>query len=434
MSEDLRQFTGAPVLAGSGGLFGSPPQELCLAKAAICEEVVTSVRARFPGQVQSIILTGSLARLEATCVASQGASEIIGDAEFLLVFATRAGLPDCLQINSVRESIEAGLRRKAVHCHVSLGAVHPRYFPRLRPSVFTYELKSCGEVVWGDPGVLSQIPPFSPARIPREDGWRTLCNRLIEQLEAVEQAIADPSACAALRYRTVKLYLDMTTSLLVFLGVYEPSYLGRAQRLSSLVEDEPSAERLPFVLRPFAAKVAACTAFKLFGTVDCDLLPDRDDLTGVLRFWKESVGYARQLWRWELTQLVGVWEPFSDNVLMKKWMREQAVPDRIRGWLHVARKCGWRQGRKHWLRWARMGWHGSPRYCLYEAASQTCFRLPEVVGRAVGRSNLSFAWPSLHARIPLCEPLESNGQGTTWQKLVQVLVANYKDFLTDTRS
>ena len=423
-----------PGLKASESASGCPANNLGPLKGAISDEVVRGVNAGFPGQVLSIILTGSLARLEATCVARPDVREVVGDAEFLLVFTESAALPAASQVESVRQQVESALRQRAILCPVSFGVVHPQYFHKLRPSIFAYELRTCGEAVWGSREVLEQAPTFSNTQIPFEDGWRTLCNRLIEQLEAVEQALVQPSTCQLLHYRTVKLYLDMATSLLVFLGAYEPSYFNRAERLSLLASGGPNESRLPFPLLPFAERVAACTEFKLSGTTGSPLVPGRGDLAGVLSFWRESVGYARQLWRWELTRLAGVWEPFSDRVLMKKWMRRQTVRDKIRGWMYVARKCGWQKSHRQWRRWVRMAWHGSPRYCLYDVASQACFRLPEVVGALNGRANQSFDWGALYARIPAAESSGSNGHVTIWQQVARDIVANYRDFLTDTCS
>jgi hypothetical protein len=430
----LGRITDIPSFGVPGAASGLPSNRLGAVKAAICEGVARHANAHFPRRLRSIVLTGSLARSEATCLERTESFEILGDAEFFLVFVDKADLPCSSEIESVAREAEATLREQAIHCHVSLGAVRPRYFRRLRPNVFSYELAACGQVVWGDREILNLIPSFSPVEIPLEDGWRTLCNRLIEQLEAVEEVSARPSACTLLHYRTVKLYLDMTTSLLVFLKAYEPSYLRRAEKLNLLACDPSGKERFPFPLPPFAEQVAACTAYKLSGTTHAQLLPSKDDLAGVLSFWKRSVSFARQLWRWELTRLTGGWEPFSDYVLMKKWMGTQPLSHRVRGWLHVVRKCGWVRSRSHWLRWAKVGWRGSPRYCLYEVASHASFRLPEIVGESEGRTVSDPYWRTLCAGVPLCEAAKDNGNGTTWQEVVRSVAANYRDFLTDTRA
>ena len=65
----------------------------------------------------------------------------------------------------------------------------------------------------------------------------------------------------------------MATSLLVFLDAYEPTYAQRAQRLQEVAERLEEA-RLPFALKPFAARVDRCTRWKIahgaHGEDDCD--------------------------------------------------------------------------------------------------------------------------------------------------------------------
>jgi hypothetical protein len=44
---------------------------------------------------------------------------------------------------------------------LDLSAVKPRYFTSLRPHMYAYELRHCGQTVWGDGGAAESIPEFA---------------------------------------------------------------------------------------------------------------------------------------------------------------------------------------------------------------------------------------------------------------------------------
>src|SRR5205807_6068276 len=116
-------------------------------------------------------------------------------------------MPRSRALGPLRQSIEEGVSRRGILARVTLSAVHPDYLRKLRPHIFAYELKKCGRVIWGDSQILSLVPRFSASRIPFEDAWRLLCNRMIEQLEVLDgledrPTILPPEAF----YRTIKLY------------------------------------------------------------------------------------------------------------------------------------------------------------------------------------------------------------------------------------
>ena len=172
----------------------------------ICEQAKTACIRAFGQRLLAIVLTGSLARQEATVVirfplettqpvqrdtdngeretgdgkrATSQALALLGDADFLLVFRQDG---DAAGLNRIAREIECALQAGGIAVDVGLGAVAPGYFSSLPPSTFAYELKACGRVVWGDDHLLDSIPTYPPAELPKEDAWRTLNNRMIELL------------------------------------------------------------------------------------------------------------------------------------------------------------------------------------------------------------------------------------------------------------
>lgn len=405
---------------------GSVPESAAAAalKADVCESAVRACQEQFSDHLEALVLTGSLARDEATVVEENGRRCLLGDAEFLAVFTERKGLPPEGDLDLVRQRIERDLERQSTRAHVSLGAAHPAYLGGLRPHIFAYELRACGQVVWGEKAILSLIPAFSPAEIPLEDAWRLLCNRMVEQLEAVGEMSHKATALTArVQYLTVKLYLDMATSLLVFAGAYEPSYRARAERLGALAESAALDGDCPFPPRRFAEQVAGLTHWKL--------APENE--LG-WECWEAAVTYARQLWGWELGKLCGLEEPLSDTELLRRWMQRQPLTERLRGWLYVLRAQGWHRSWPAWPRWTRQVWRASPRYSIYAAASELFFRLPSLVRPATRRAELEADWEGMRSRLPVVGKFDQRTGVAAWERLAAEIVWNYHQFLEGTRS
>lgn len=392
----------------------------------ISAEVVRHIVGRYAGALRAVVLTGSLARSEGTIAVDGGRSLVLGDAEFLVVLADRAQLPTSAATHAIAGTIHADLRELGVVCPITLSPVHAGYLRALRPAVFAYELRSCGRVVWGDPDVLRLIPDFAAADIPTEDAWRLLCNRLIEQLELVPDL--DRSTAGASKqglYRTVKLYLDMATSLLVFAGSYEPTYRGRSQRLMELAGRAGRSEAYPFHLEHFAEIVALCTRWKLDGGAG----PVPEGMS-----WYSAVERGRRLWRWEVAHMAQASVALSDHELLATLLDRQSVGERARGWLHVLRKHGWHRSWRLWPRWARLARRGSPRYLVYAAACQTLFeqlddRLPGP-GAPARDAAREAAW----ANLPVVRPSARAATTRPWADLVAEISWNYREFLVDTRA
>lgn len=395
-------------------------------RATIGSETARLCAEQYAGLLRAVVLTGSLARDEGTWRTDGDRSRALGDAEFLLVFADRAPLPSVRDVQNLMQRIDAHLAELGIVCPLTLSPVRATYLRRLGPAIFAYELRTSGQVVWGDATVLSLIPAFSAADIPLEDAWRLLCNRLVEQLEVASDVSApstDPSAPAL--YRTVKLHLDMATSLLVFLGSYEPTYRQRAERLRDLARRREQSEHYPFRLEPFARIVTACTEWKLAGA-------DGPAPEGVS--WEGVIERAHRIWRWEVAQLSGASPELSDRALFEAWLRDQPAADRARGWLHVLRKCGWHRSWRLWPRWVHLARRGSPRYLVYSAACRLLFDLPGLEVEGGDRTRGSWGWEGLWEDLPVIRPWAKQRRALPWQEAATEITWSYREFLVGTRA
>jgi hypothetical protein len=385
---------------------------------AICRETAAVVDACFRDRLQAVVLTGSVARGEATIVRSaSGGYTVLGDAEFLLIQKEHATEPRTEDIRLATTAIEDRLLAEHIRCHIELSVVHADFMAALKPQIFTYELTRCGQVIWGDEQILSSSPAFEASEIPVEDGWRTLCHRAIELLEASYQLDPwSPFPSDEVQYRTVKLYLDMGTSLLLFLGAYRPTYQARSERLADLAHSKAS-EQLPFEMARFADRVRYWTNWKL------NPKGSRPDVTW--SDWSEAIDYAHRLWQWELGRLAET-AVTGDRELWRAWLDRQRPWKGLRGWAYALRKRGWHRSWKLWPHWTRLAMHASPRYWIYGIGCEICFQLPslafdEASGGAFDRD--------LHF---LPDSGRSSRGAVSWRDAAAAVVSNYHDFVMGT--
>jgi hypothetical protein len=391
----------------------------------IVAEVVSVALDRFQSQIWAIVLTGSMARGEASFVPTPAGWNTLGDCEMVLVFKSKEPLPSLSQMADIQREIELRLQQLCIVCPIGLSPVHSTYLLNLVPSIYGYELRRCGRVVWGDTSVLTLIPDFSSRDIPREDALSMICNRMIEHL-MVDCGYSEHNlSCRAVAdYATVKLCLDLATSYLIFAGEFVQTYGERSSRLLQLAEQIPPKGSVPFPLGPFAGLVQRLTFWKLSSAFE--KLSIEPLLMSRVR------DYARRLWRWELRLLTGDRQILPDQDLMRRWMRSQSLPRRIRGWASLARKGGGGGSWKEWPHWVRLGLRGSPRHWIYAAGSELFFQLPSMAADSTGTPPN----PSLQMWrnwLPV-RPKQEAGRRISWRQLASEITGNYQKFLTETNA
>jgi len=258
------------------------------------------------------------------------------------------------------------------------------------------------------------VPAFAPEDILLEDAWRTLNNRMIELLEQ-SPLLARTSGTLpeGVAYRTVKLYLDMATSFLVFRRQYEPSYGHRAERLAGIVDGGPFSS-----FGAFSKRIVDCTKLKLTGTDYAHL---------GLEFWRDAVEQARRLWHWELDRLIGTESGLPGAERLAEWAIRQPRRRRLRGWAAVIRRCDWRHCWRYSHHWSRRTLASAPRYNVYAAASDLLFRLPELID--AGRE-----WEDELCGLYLLLPVTHRPNVLDWRSLAGEIAWNYHEFLESTSS
>jgi hypothetical protein len=403
----------------SAGAAGQLPEELqtsiCAAAAAVC---TSSLRL----QLRALVLTGSLARDEATFIRREGITTLVGDADFLVVVEPNTTHPSRGELRRLEEAAERRLSESGIIAHVGLGAVSPDYFDRLAARSFTYELKNGGRLVWGDPGILERIPVYDAAALSTEDAWRTLNHRIIEVLMGVEPAAFSRTELTPdLEYAVIKLYLDMATSYLIFVGRYQPTYTARANELRTLLAEAGELKHLPFDGNKFSKRVSECTQRKLTGT---GLGAHRS-----FEFLEEAISYARQLWVWETRSLSGINQEMPVSFMIAAMGRRQTFTERLRGWASLLRRTRWQRVGRNWLRWARLCRVATPRYLTYGAAIHLFCELPRLMRNPRSLKAAADLSP-VRALLPVLSG--ERAHPGEWRSLARDVVYFYRSFLIDT--
>lgn len=369
----------------------------------------------------TLVLTGSLARGEGTWRFDGLRQRLVGDAEFLLVCEDRSALPSAETLQSIALAAEARLIARGVQAQIVISPVRVDYLRGLPPHIFGYELLRNGKVVYGNSRVLDLVPAFSANDIPLDDGFNLLSNRMLEMVEVLWPLDPDTPLPEAVRYRAVKLALDMGSSFLLFKREYRPTYRTRAARLAELAEN---VNMNSWFVRRLSHVVNGAVNYKL-GKSQFPV----EDLAGIDRL----IDDARALWVWELQRLTGADSTVGDLELFRMWMTRQSAFGRIRGWASVVRRIGLRHSLSQFGRWMPLAMKGSPRRLIYQAASELLFALPGLVSDAPCIAENEAGWEQLRAQLPL-EDESSTAPPESWRRLGHAVSENYRTLLEFTRS
>ena len=303
--------------------------------------------------VAGVLLTGSFARGEGTVISHpQTKSRWLSDVECLVV--TRGGIVSKQEIDRSLRQIERDANSDcgsaARGIKVELRAILPMGMLRLRPTIFTQELCEHSKLLWGDPAAIPVPPePACGASISKHDAFRLLNNRIIEQLAVRSEYSDRTSDSTAVAYSLVKFWIDLGTSLSVFLGCYRPGYQSRQKPVEDALRAHPEilgpemSGRLISRFRNAMAQKLCQTGFPS-GDLACE--------------FSEAVEIARATWNWESGQLSGTSTDTGDwRGIFARLSSLETGTQRLRDWARVLRQpSGLRQlGPRAMLAAARVG-------------------------------------------------------------------------------
>lgn len=198
---------------------------------------------------ESVILYGSPARGEASVMMVGDQVHMLSDYEMKVV-----GKSPCLRRLCATLSRQMTAR---LGVSTGLGWMHPRRLQTSQtgnfrlgpgvPSIFMYELKTCGRTIYGQ-DLLSSSPPINPDDIPLSSGIILVLNRMAESLDYLPCSAATANATRLARIVWInKTILACADALLLSVRSYHYSYQQRGRRFAAIAHDKfaPLVARVP---------------------------------------------------------------------------------------------------------------------------------------------------------------------------------------------
>lgn len=321
-----------------------------------------------PGTLEAVILTGSTARGEASVLPTCEGFQLLGDLEFLVIarapFDWRQLRQQMTALGHRATQDIGAAGREAV---IEYGPAGRVYLQRnIRPSIFAYDLRTHGKVVWGQPEMLADITPFEVGEIPPEDALNLLMNRLTELLLLLDvgNPVAEHSGIDAPfsnPYGAVKLPLELAGSALAFTGGHVSHYRECGAQFAQLLQTEPTLATALSDIEVLKRQIDAAMA--------CKLEPSRQRLADLQQSLSlpQCAGWGRELWQWQIQRLLGG-APKTFHDALDAYVRRESLGARCKGWIKFFRHPLRPQGVLSWPRLARLAPCASPQTLTYAAA------------------------------------------------------------------
>jgi len=279
--------------------------------------------------VFGLILTGSVARGEGTLVADPvTGNRWMGDLECVVVVPKRqiAGEVDQL-LRNLEVELSSDLTYHSRGLKIGLTPMPLSRLRHLRPSIFNREFLEHGKLLWGKPKALA-LPEWwrqGAHEVPRRDAFRLLNNRIIQQIATrMRHETADIDPVAA-EYSISKLWIELATSLSVFLDCYRSSYLERQNALEDVFVSRQSLFDVDFQSL-FIARLKESMSIK-FGRRPTDLCHTSERFEEVARA-------AARIWFWETASMLGADRDDCDWTNVISRLRGLETPrQRLRDWM-----------------------------------------------------------------------------------------------------
>lgn len=365
-----------------------PPGSFPLCRDTTLQEVAAEDLKRISAAVQEavnpfpalgLLLTGSVARGEGTLIGDpQVGSRWLGDIECQLVFDDRRSA-QAAEIDSRLCALEQHLnedpenRRRGMK--IGLKAVGTSRLARLRPAIFTCEMLEHAKLLWGEPDEIPQPEWWIAGKrqVPLQDAFRLLNNRIVQQVEARARRESGEAAPLYCEYALNKFWIELATSLSLFLECYRSSYRDRQKAL------ETQLARNSYPLSRDRAQLLVSRLREAMAVKEGSAPPEiHSDAP-----FSEAAEVALEIWYWEAGRLAGrECEPGDWKSILPLLARIDTTAQRARDWGRFLL-------RRRTLRELRPGMTGICRIAL-EAGS---------VGNLIygAASMLEFFWRDLEA-------------------------------------
>lgn len=230
---------------------------------------------RLGDNLEALILAGSFARGEGI--------EALSDIEFLAVVKS-------LKVVRNSEALKNATIKFTTKSHLA----------RLKPYIFTIELKKYGKVLWGDKKILRLVPDYAYADIEPKDGFILLNNRIVEQLIVWQEIL---SSRPVRHYEMAKGYIQLVNSYLAVNREYKSLYPEKQEAFNRVYTGNGSL------------KDRVSQAFAFLKQPHKQILA----LDDALSQWRQLRDYYRQMWE-------------EQSLIFTK---PPSFIERIKGWIKV---------------------------------------------------------------------------------------------------
>jgi hypothetical protein len=281
--------------------------------------------------VLGLILTGSVARGEGTLIADRNTgTRWMGDIECLLIVPPSENKSKLdATLHNVETELNDDFRNKRRGLKIGLTRMVSSRLERLRPSIFNRELLEHGKLLWGHPSAVP-LPAWWIAggrEVPVNDAFRLLNNRIIQQIKArMAQETVDSEPLSA-EYAISKFWIELATSLSVFLGCYRTTYRERHAAFENLLASRPEIFGEEFN-KLIVARLREAMAVK-FGQVPGVLRPAHQRFDEIARV-------AARVWYWESGGMLGADRNDSDwRIVLSRLRRLETPGQRARDWIRL---------------------------------------------------------------------------------------------------
>jgi hypothetical protein len=420
-----------PGVETTGGRNIATEAALASVRKQIFDTAVETVLARSPHRPMGVVAGGSFGRKEETILLRGRQARVLGDAEFFLICSTAK---ETQQVRGILDGlvveIESQLTRSGIDCHVTCSAMSAEVLRKMSPHILAFELRASGKILWGDPHLLELIPAFGAANIPKWDAWRSVSNRMIEQFKYLDALwTGNRSRVTELVYWTLKIQLELATLVLLFEGVYHPTYRQRADELGRI---QRNLGRARWVVR-LAKQVEDCTQFKLdphssspYAAFFSGAWSPAQELAFAREQFLAVLDLLRGVWLWGAERLVG--HQLDKGALPLEVgleiARRQDLLWRARGWARLGLvDRDWLTG-QGWGRFLRLSWLGSPRFLLYAVSVPLYFAAEDWLAGNVTSANQISAVALRYFPFAQEEPTALD-----WPQASKMVVAAWDRFL-----
>jgi len=210
------------------------------------------------------------------------------------------------------------MKKPKIDKYITLGFTTRGHLKRLKPYIYTIEVKKYGKVLYGDKDILSLIPDYSFNDIDIIDGFILLNNRLIEQLILFNKIMNEESVS---QYEFDKGYIQLVNALLIFDKKYRSLYPEKIEQFRRLnISNEQFRKRIEDTF------------------ISIKQPPELIDKSKALEKWMELREYFKFVWINELNGFKGI----------KGWLKIAASGNPLRVFIYTkAAKLYFSQGYKN---------------------------------------------------------------------------------------